>query len=218
MGSGLTEKRQVELMQSPNKHCRLAIRIGRRTAHDTERGIVILEAALGMLGLAFLIACLVDLSIVLMGLMMLEQAAREGVRTASRLSQMDTGQFVNQDVATPPANPADPYDPRQNLIDCAQVNRNNHTVGFCNNVMIHSRIRHILRLHGSPEIDWETNPVPLWGINVADVVITSEYRNKTYSGGVGTSPNTVLVELTGTCHGIFFPYNITATSSGPYLF
>jgi hypothetical protein len=172
-----------------------------------EKGTSILECALTLPLLVALMLGLFDISTLMLNSMALEQAAREGARTASKIAVISTG-VQGFDLSADPVTGAR-LDTPANITACNSIGASNPGAALCNNVLVHARIRHIIR---NQRYLGRTGAGDTLGIDPNDILISSEV--------VRTSANpTVTVRLDGVHRGLLVPnYPIHVAYQGPYLF
>lgn len=203
--------------------CRSRVPSAARKSAD-ERGSVLLEGLLSFILLIILFIGLVDISAMIMSSMVIEQAAREGARAASRIALLNPGvSSANRDKEGTP--------PGKIVADCNLVNRGGYSAEDCADVYIHSRVRHIIRRHARGDIDWTSGTGTVWGLNVEnDVDITTEFLPTNWAtlGLTGVNvegddavalENTVRVRISAVYNGIFLRnFSIGAAFRAPHLF
>ena len=176
------------LLLSSSKFKRL---VNVRRQFGSQRGSAMTEFALTVPILVVLILGMVDIGALLLNYMQFEQAAREGVRTAGRLPSLAAGAWTS-------TNDAD-------TVTQAGVCTVTPTDPSCDHVLVHARVRYILRLENT------------WYVDIPETDILSDFQPPPVGIPVGIQ-DTVMVRVNGLYTGIFFSYNMNVSMRGPWLF
>ena len=167
-----------------------------------------MEFAISLLFFLPVIIGIIDVSIMLTNYQKLEQSVREGVRTASRLSEL-TQDFNFQNTDT-----------EANINTCRSVSRPAPSQLLdCGHVLVHSRIRAVLRHENLINFKVVADP----NTPGQEVAITSTFCPRGITTPV-ICPNTtqdqdtIIVVASGRYNGLFGNWPLNATYQGPWLF
>ncbi len=167
----------------------------RKSESKSSKGTALIEFAIAAPTLLIILAGIFDISFLLLNFVMLEQAVREGVRTASRLPLISSGTAAaNLDsdatlVATCSAGAGDP--------------------GQCAHVLMQWRIRHIAEVQNLRSVSTAET----------EMNIVTEYIPIAGPTSIASDDDdTVSATLTATYEGLFADYPMTVTYRSPYLY
>lgn len=156
-----------------------------------ERGAAMTEFAITVPVLVLLILGMVDLGALLINFIQLEQAAREGVRTAGRQATLSPGPWTSDSDA----------DMAAQVLVCTA----NPTDPSCEHVLVHSRVRHVMRIENT------------WYVDIAEADVISDFQPPPLGIPTGIE-DTVMVRVSAEYTGIFFAYDMNVSMRGPWLF
>lgn len=168
-----------------------------------EKGTAIVEFAIAIPLLVILLIGLVDIGFILCALLHMEQSAREGVRTAARIAELETDVLEDQD---------QPQDEVDQVAACNLPNHGNiQPPERCGTVIVHARVRQMLRLQGHER----QGP---FGVRVDPDPAAPALPYSHISSQFDSANNVVRVQVRATYEGLFFSFPITASYAAAHLF
>jgi len=171
---------------------------------SNERGSVLAEMGLIAPFLFFLIFAIVDISMAAINYMMLQQAAREGVRAAGRMVEFN-GALGSEHTSS------DNADTLCNMVDCSipggTCGGPPAPVAECAHVSVQARVREIVTFQGLLNMEGNT-------VSVRSMYIPDDENPLT------TAPeeDTVYVQIDGQYNGILLNTRLRTGYEGPFMF